>query len=119
MIPGAAEADVHSVKWIPAPDVIDRIPLDRWCAGVGPAVTSSSPDVRQGPVDSLLVISWNTHVGAGDIPGLVEDIGSGGLTDGVPIHDFVIWNSTDRRAELRSDSSRSRVDGPSVSRSIW
>jgi endonuclease/exonuclease/phosphatase family metal-dependent hydrolase len=37
-----------------------------------------------------MVISWNTHVGGGDIPGLVADIRSGGLTDGVPIHDFVL-----------------------------
>ena len=81
--------ETPSVTWIAAPDSADRGPLDRWCAGVGPAVvlTRESDSV---PVDSLAVISWNTHVGGGDVAGLVRDLRKGEFTDGQPVDHFVL-----------------------------
>jgi endonuclease/exonuclease/phosphatase family metal-dependent hydrolase len=40
-------------------------------------------------VDSLAVVSWNTHVGGADIAGLVEDLRGGSLT-GAPVTHFVL-----------------------------
>jgi endonuclease/exonuclease/phosphatase family metal-dependent hydrolase len=65
------------------------MPLDRWCAGVGPVV-SLVQDAPEPVLDSLPVISWNTHVGGGDLAGLVRDLRAGKLTDGQSIEHFVL-----------------------------
>lgn len=89
------------IDWIAAPDSGDRSGLDRWCAGVGPAVLAgpTNPDGLFGsngpfdlpePIDSLAVISWNTHVGGGDIAGLVASLEAGTLTGGNPVRHFVL-----------------------------
>ena len=89
------------ITWIPAPDTSDRALLDRWCAGVGPAVVtvpgaalgllgSNIPFEPAYPVDSLVVISWNTHVGGGDIGRLVSALEAGKLTDGQAVRHFVL-----------------------------
>jgi endonuclease/exonuclease/phosphatase family metal-dependent hydrolase len=65
------------------------VALDRWCAAVGPAVTMNHGDHGDG-VDSIAVISWNTHVGGADIVGLVEDLRAGAFTRGEPVRHFVL-----------------------------
>lgn len=77
------------MSWIAAPDSADRRPLDRWCAGVGPAVILTQ-ESSSTPVDSFAVISWNTHVGGGDIAGLVRDLREGEFTNGQPVEHFVL-----------------------------
>ena len=42
------------------------------------------------PVDSVAVISWNTHVGGGDIVRLVSELEAGKLTGGEPVGHFVL-----------------------------
>src|SRR5213075_439929 len=62
-----------------------------WCGTVGPTVVEQSllaADAQN--TDSLAIITWNTHVGAGDIGALVSDLRSGAVTDGVPVRDFVL-----------------------------
>jgi len=43
-----------------------------------------------GPVDSLAVVSWNTHVGGGDVEGLVADLRAGELSGGAQVRHFVL-----------------------------
>lgn len=70
--------------------------LARWCAAVGGAVVEPEPagDERLpaagAGVDSLAVLSWNTHVGAGALEQLVEDLRAGRLTEGRPVRHFVL-----------------------------
>jgi endonuclease/exonuclease/phosphatase family metal-dependent hydrolase len=45
-------------------------------------------DVKR--LDSLTVVSWNTHVGGADLNAFIQDLRSGKLTSGEPIHDFVL-----------------------------
>jgi endonuclease/exonuclease/phosphatase family metal-dependent hydrolase len=40
--------------------------------------------------DLLTIITWNTHVGAGDVPALVDDLVAGRLSDGRPVRTFVL-----------------------------
>lgn len=55
-----------------------------------PSLLVESGDVLPTASDSLIVVSWNVHVGGGDIPALVADLRSGVLT-GTPVRDgFVI-----------------------------
>lgn len=45
-------------------------------------------DVKR--LDSLIIVSWNTHVGGADLDTFIQDLRSGKLTSGEPIHDFVL-----------------------------
>jgi endonuclease/exonuclease/phosphatase family metal-dependent hydrolase len=45
-------------------------------------------DVKR--LDSLIIVSWNTHVGGADLNTFIQDLRSGKLTSGEPIHDFVL-----------------------------
>ena len=63
--------------------------LSRWNAGVGPSFVVAAPPGAAGATDVPVLVSWNTHVGAGDIVALVADLRSGTLT-GQPADDFVL-----------------------------
>jgi endonuclease/exonuclease/phosphatase family metal-dependent hydrolase len=79
------------VQWVIAAD--DATELDAWCAAVGPAVVVNGVTALVAPqesVDSLLVVSWNIHVGGGDLRLFTEQLRSGMLTDGVPVRHFVL-----------------------------
>ncbi len=85
-------ADVETpVRWLgpAAPDDVNS--LTAWCAEVGPALVDARGRRLAGDaVSRLAVISWNTHVGRGDVGRLLDDLQSGRLTGGEPIHDFVL-----------------------------
>jgi endonuclease/exonuclease/phosphatase family metal-dependent hydrolase len=48
--------------------------LARWSAAVGPPVVRSNSDVHVSPADTLLVVSWNTALGAGDLTRALRDM---------------------------------------------
>jgi endonuclease/exonuclease/phosphatase family metal-dependent hydrolase len=82
------------VSWIsPAADR-DRARLAEWCAGVGPVVyeprpaASSAADGRA--LDRLAIVSWNTHVGGGDLDDLIERVRAGEFTQGEPFDEIVL-----------------------------
>jgi endonuclease/exonuclease/phosphatase family metal-dependent hydrolase len=79
------------VRWISPERPHDRETLARWCQAVGPALVRAAPDLAQpARVDSFAVVSWNQHVGAGDLRRLVADLRRGALTGGVPVQQFVL-----------------------------
>lgn len=69
----------------------DRARLDRWCAGVGPAVVHTPADRRGAPsVREVAVVSWNTNVGGGDLHGFIADLRAGRFTGGDSVQHFVL-----------------------------
>jgi endonuclease/exonuclease/phosphatase family metal-dependent hydrolase len=52
----------------------DRSALNSWAAGVGPAIVVHDASGGGMPTDSLVLVSWNTAVGDGDIVALVRDV---------------------------------------------
>jgi endonuclease/exonuclease/phosphatase family metal-dependent hydrolase len=78
--------------WYETPEGADRREIARACSSVGPAVYVPPPSVESNlPFDDRLVIlSWNAHVGAGDIIALVEALRGGRLTGGEPVRDFIV-----------------------------
>jgi len=64
-----------------------------WCAAVGPAVAvpdrppSSPPEAG---IDAIAVVTWNVHVGGGDIVGFVQALRAGRLTNGTPVPDVIL-----------------------------
>jgi endonuclease/exonuclease/phosphatase family metal-dependent hydrolase len=65
--------------------------LRDWCATVGPVVLRPSASTSPPrPIDRLAVVSWNLHVGAGDVDGVVARLRAGEFTGGEPVHDFIL-----------------------------
>jgi endonuclease/exonuclease/phosphatase family metal-dependent hydrolase len=61
------------VAWLQPDAPRDRAALAQWCDTVGPIIVSN---VRAAgaPVERLTVVTWNTHVGAGDLGRLVASL---------------------------------------------
>ena len=101
-----------AVRWSHIDDSRDRTFQNAWCVGVGPALVWKAPEpvgeevvasagsaisdardsmrTSEEPVlDSLLIVAYNAHIGAGDLDELVGDIRSGALT-GQPVTHFVL-----------------------------
>jgi endonuclease/exonuclease/phosphatase family metal-dependent hydrolase len=100
--PGLAPA----IEWRPADDSM-RAALPSSCATVGPSVyyASGLSEVTPRGRQHLAVISWNVHVGGGDLPALVDRMRAGALTGGEPIAHFVL---------LLQEAFRSGLDVPQV-----
>jgi endonuclease/exonuclease/phosphatase family metal-dependent hydrolase len=66
--------------------------LDAWCAAVGPAVVIDTPADTSAPVAaaSVAYVTWNTHVGGGDIRAFVRALRAGDLTGGTPVEHVVL-----------------------------
>ena len=75
----------------------DQPVLDAWCEGVGPVHASLGEPEAPATLDSLIVVTWNVHVGGGDVTWLVHDLRSGALT-GEPIERFVLLLQEAHRA---------------------
>jgi len=81
--------DREAVRWF---QVDDRAELDeqlRWCASVGPPLIDTAPDSGEA-IDSLAVVTWNTHVGGGSLGYFIRQLRTGVLTAGRPVNHFVI-----------------------------
>jgi endonuclease/exonuclease/phosphatase family metal-dependent hydrolase len=85
-----APASARVVWWSAASDR-DRDKLARWCETVGPvAFHTSSPIADRHRSDTLTVVSWNVHVGAGDVDALIDGLRAGEFTAGTRVRDFVL-----------------------------
>jgi len=79
-----------AVRWVDLEDETERRILAHWCATVGTPVLADHRVVSEAAaMDSLVIVSWNVHVGGGDVLGLVEDLRSGELT-GARVVEFVL-----------------------------
>jgi hypothetical protein len=115
----------ESVDWFAPEDVQHRTRLDAWCAGVGrPAIRAASIDAdRSEPVElaDVIFVSWNVHVGNGDIRSLIDDLRAGTVTDGRRARHFVLMLQEAARAEGvppydRAASGASRISSSDVAR---
>jgi endonuclease/exonuclease/phosphatase family metal-dependent hydrolase len=68
-----------------------RARLARWCETVGPVLLLPNPAVvNPQPVDRLAVLTWNLHVGGGDLDGVIARLRRGEFTGGEPVDQFVL-----------------------------
>jgi endonuclease/exonuclease/phosphatase family metal-dependent hydrolase len=88
------------VRWIAPPEPRDRSILADWCATVGPIVYRPDPAAATAtPVDQLAIITWNVHVGAGDVDQLIQRLRMGTYTGGEPVEHFVLLLQEEYRRE--------------------
>lgn len=66
----AAVAGADTVRWFVPAQRSDNEVLETWCVHVGPPAWSPQPERPGAPLeaaDTLLVVSWNTNGGSGDV----------------------------------------------------
>jgi endonuclease/exonuclease/phosphatase family metal-dependent hydrolase len=80
----------RAITWIAPNDARDRDHLGKWCQTVGPVVVDSPRQSAAAIVDRLAIISWNVHVGGGDIEDLVGRLRRGEFSGGDAVSDFVL-----------------------------
>ena len=85
---GAAPAP-HSVHWLRGIGAGEVPSSTRWCDGVGAPVVVDAPRASPEATLPLTIVSWNTHIGGGDIGRLIQDAHAGHLT-GAPVGGFVL-----------------------------
>jgi endonuclease/exonuclease/phosphatase family metal-dependent hydrolase len=67
-------AEVGGLAWFGPLRAADRARLDRWAGAVGPPLVVEQARAAEGPVRTLVVLSWNVALGAGDVQALVSDV---------------------------------------------
>jgi endonuclease/exonuclease/phosphatase family metal-dependent hydrolase len=109
------------IQWELPPDQADHSVLNRWCATVGPAVfainaipppASSENRIAASPENRIAVLSWNIHVGGGNLPEAVAALQSGQLTGGRPVEHFVLLVQEALRSDSRIPAARDDAPVP-------
>jgi endonuclease/exonuclease/phosphatase family metal-dependent hydrolase len=100
---GPPSPAAQPIRWALPPDTGDWRTLDAWCTTVGPAVAHSPANgAAEGTASDanspLVLLSWNIHVGGGDVPALVTALRAGDLTGGRPVRHFVLLLQEAHRA---------------------
>lgn len=80
------------VHWRRPSAVNERRALDAQCTTVGPAVVRFAPHAASPAPEAprLTIVSWNNHVGGGDLTAFVAALRRGEFTGGAPVQDFVL-----------------------------
>jgi endonuclease/exonuclease/phosphatase family metal-dependent hydrolase len=78
------------VRWVEPEGRRDRDALARWCNTIGPILLQPLASQAAVMTDRLAVMTWNVHVGSGNVPDLVRRLRSGEFTGGEPIEHFVL-----------------------------
>jgi endonuclease/exonuclease/phosphatase family metal-dependent hydrolase len=78
------------ITWVGPATGRDRTLLDAWCQTVGPPIVASRSLDMPPAADRVAIVSWNTHVGAGDVVELVGRLRGGRLTGGIPVPTFIL-----------------------------
>ena len=82
-----------TVQWFAPGDPRERARIDSWCAGVGgPAIDSATDTahIDEAELTDVVFVSWNVHVGRGDIPAFVADLRAGLHTRGRRFRHYVL-----------------------------
>jgi endonuclease/exonuclease/phosphatase family metal-dependent hydrolase len=80
-----------AVIWWSPPERDQRERLQRWCDTVGPVVFQPVPAATVArPLNRLAIVTWNLHVGAGDVDRFVARLRAGEFTGGERVDAFVL-----------------------------
>jgi endonuclease/exonuclease/phosphatase family metal-dependent hydrolase len=81
----------RTVGWVAPDDARDLERLVKWCQTVGPVVVESpAADAAPAIADRLAIITWNVHVGGGDVEALISALRRGEFTGGSAAPEFVL-----------------------------
>jgi len=81
----------HPVVWTGPDDPRDVDHLIRWCQTVGSVVVESPAGTAAPAIaDRLAIITWNVHVGGGDVEAIISALQRGEFTGGTAVPEFVL-----------------------------
>jgi endonuclease/exonuclease/phosphatase family metal-dependent hydrolase len=82
----------RAVAWTAPGEPRDLERLDDWCRTVGPVLVESPEGAAATTtgIDRLAVVTWNVHVGGGDVEELIARLRRGEFTGGAAVRDFVL-----------------------------
>ena len=92
-VSGRAPCRTESLPWLSPDDPDDRRRLDAWCLGVGPpAIRAAAPAPASQPagIQDVTFVTWNVHVGNGDVRAFVTDLRAGLHTRNRSVGHFVL-----------------------------
>jgi endonuclease/exonuclease/phosphatase family metal-dependent hydrolase len=120
LLDGAFDGAVETpLAWHEVTDPTSRLAMAESCQVVGPAIYRALPAASTEPLprtDVLTVVSWNIHVGGGDLGLFIDTLREGRLTNGQPVDAFVILVQEGfRRGRLVPDLGR---EAPAIPRRI-
>jgi endonuclease/exonuclease/phosphatase family metal-dependent hydrolase len=82
------------IAWASPPAERDRVKLADWCAAVGPLLfepkAGDGTTLRAPIADHLAIVTWNMHVGGGDVDDLIGRVRSGEFSSGRRIDHLVL-----------------------------
>lgn len=122
-VSGGAPCRTEALPWLSPDNPDDRRRLDGWCLGVGPpairAAARESASQHAG-VEDITFISWNVHVGNGNVRAFVTDLRAGVHTPKRRIGHFVLLLQEAVRSEnvpafLDAASGAARISSASDS----
>lgn len=90
-----------AIAWFEPADARSRAAAPRWCATVGPVVFEQGALVERPHSNALTIVTWNVHVGAGDVGELLRLLTRGDFTDGERVDDYVLLLQEVRRRDER------------------
>jgi endonuclease/exonuclease/phosphatase family metal-dependent hydrolase len=90
------------LSWLGPIDPNGRARLASWCAAVGPAVFhgDARADVTTADLADIAFVSWNVHVGGGDISRFLQDLSDGRLASGRRRHAVLLLQEALRVGDL-------------------
>ena len=89
-----------SLRWVSPADADERERLASWCRGVGGAVIQPAPAAVEAPaLADITFVSWNVHVGNGDIRAFVRDLRAGLHTGNRRVAHFILMLQEVARTE--------------------
>ena len=84
-------APARAVTWVAPGEARDLERLSEWCRTVGPVLVESPEEVSPpAVVESLAIVTWNVHVGGGDVEDVVARLRRGDFTEGRPVPHFAL-----------------------------
>ena len=89
----AGQALAVDLRWHARDEAADQAALSEACAVVGPVtyLPAERPNAAVTmAIDDVAIVSWNVHVGGGDLASFVSRLRAGDLTGGVPPREFVV-----------------------------
>jgi endonuclease/exonuclease/phosphatase family metal-dependent hydrolase len=80
------------LTWFAPDEARNHERLGAWCAGVGDATIHHAASAAAGPIDieDITFVSWNVHVGNGDLRAFISDLRAGRHTNGRRVNQYVL-----------------------------
>lgn len=77
------------LRWHAPSDTTDQR-LTAWCGTVGPGVFHPARQSASSPTSNIVIVSWNVHVGSGDLTTIIHEVRAGRFSGGSAPDGFVL-----------------------------